>query len=434
LSGAQAGDSVFSVIVEGLAYGGQGVARLDGKAVFIPGAYPGDTVFAKVEKDKKSYIEASLVRVAVPSPNRVEAPCIYAGDCGGCPWMGLEYASQIEWKRRIVQEQLKRIGGLDVEVSPALSSATPLGYRARARMKVVAKRGKVSIGFRKAGSHDSIAAVDKCVALNSTLNTMLKEAREYLRLNAKTAEKIHEIELETSPSGPSGRITLNAIDPLPAGFADGLLKACPSLKGVSVRNNRSFKSSGDVSLFTTTGGGVRLFFAPGVFSQINPEQNVKMVERIVELAGPAQGRTALDLYCGMGNIAIPLTVAGFGVTGVESVKQAVDDANRNRGLIGLFTANFIHGDSGHEAATFAQRGFSFDVTVLDPPKGGAKGLADVVSGITKEMLIYVSCDPPALARDLKAFAELGFAVESVDVFDMFPQTARVEAVAVLRKR
>lgn len=433
MSGSPAGDSVIEVTVDGLAYGGQGVARLDGKAVFIPGAYPGDTVVAKIEKDKKTYIEASLVRIAAPSPNRVEAPCIYAGDCGGCPWMGLEYASQIEWKRRIVQEQLKRIGRLAVEVSPAAPSTSPLGYRARARLKVVAKRGKVSIGFRKAGSHDSIAAVDKCVALNPTLNAMLKEAREYLRSNAKTAEKVHEIEIETGPSGPTGRITFNAIDPLPAGFADAALKVCPSVKGVSVRNNRSFKSSGDVSLSTATGGGVRLFFAPGVFSQINPEQNMKMVERIVKLAGPAHGRTALDLYCGMGNIAIPLTIAGFGVTGVESVKQAVDDANKNRSMLGLFTANFIHGDSGHEAATFARRGFSFDVTVLDPPKGGAKGLADVVSQITKETLIYVSCDPPALARDLKGFTERGFAVESVDVFDMFPQTARVEVVAALRK-
>lgn len=434
MSGDKVGDPVFSVSVDGLAYGGQGVARLEGKTVFIPGAYPGDTVFAKTQKDKKSYIEASLVRVAVPSPNRVESPCIYAGDCGGCPWIGLEYASQIEWKRRIVQEQLKRIGGLNVEVSPAVPASAPLGYRARARMKVIARRGKVSIGFRKAGSHDSIAAVDECVTLNATLNTMLRQTREYLRSNAKTAENIHEMEIATGPPEPVGRITFNTFGPLPGGFVDGALKAIPSVKGISVRSGRSFKSSGDVSLSTATGGGIRLFFGPGVFSQINPEQNVRMVERIVELAGPARGRTALDLYCGMGNIAIPLTVAGFGVTGVESVKQAVDDAEGNRNRLGLFTASFVHGDAGREAETFAKRGLSFDVTLLDPPKGGAKGLSDIVSRITRETLIYVSCDPPALARDLKDFAERGFEVESVDVFDMFPQTARVEVVAVLRKR
>lgn len=428
------GGPVFTVAVEGLAYGGQGVARLGGKAVFIPGAYPGDMVVAKVEKDKKSYAEASLVRIAVPSPGRVESPCIYAGDCGGCPWIGLEYASQLEWKRRIVQEQLRRIGGLDLEVAPAVPSNAPLGYRARARLKVAAKRGSVAIGFRKAGSHDSLAPVDKCVALNQALNTMLKEVREYLRSDAKAAEKVYEIEMETCPSEPSGRVTFNAIDPLPGGFADGALKACQSVKCVSVRNGRSFKSSGDTALWTTTGGGTRLFFGPGVFSQINPEQNVRMVDGVVGLAGPPQGRTALDLYCGMGNIAIPLAIAGFGVTGVESVKQAVDDANKNRSLAGLFNANFIHGDSGREAATFAQRGFSFDVTVLDPPKGGAKGLAELVSRITRETLIYVSCDPPALARDLKAFAQTGFVAQSVNVFDMFPQTARVEAVALLRKR
>lgn len=434
MSGALAGDSVIEVTVDGLAYGGQGVARLDGKAVFIPGAYPGDAVFAKVTKDKKTYIEASLVRVAVPSPNRVEAPCIYAGDCGGCPWIGLEYASQIEWKRRIVQEQLRRIGGLAVDVSPAAPSTTPLGYRARARMKVSAKGGKVSIGFRRAGSHDSIAAVDKCVALNPTLNAMLKEVREYLRSNAKTAESVYEIEIETGQPKTAGRITFNTTGPLPGGFADNALKACPSVKGISVRSGRSFKSSGDTSLSTATGGGIRLSFEPGVFSQINPEQNIRMVERIVELAGPPDGRTALDLYCGMGNIAIPVTIAGFGVTGVESVQKAVDDANKNRTQLGLFTANFIHGDAGREAETFAKRGLSFDVTILDPPKGGAKGLSEVVARITKDALIYVSCDPPALARDLKAFAELGFVVESVDIFDMFPQTARVEVVAVLRKR
>ena len=434
MSGNPAGDPVFTAAVDGLAYGGQGVARLSGKAVFIPGAYPGDTVYAKVEKDKKTYIEASLVRVAVASPNRVEPPCIYAGDCGGCPWIGLEYASQIEWKRRIVQEQLRRIGGLTVDVSPAAPSTMPLGYRARARMKVIAKRGKVSIGFRKAGSHDSIAAVDQCVALNATANTILRQAREYLRSNAKTAESIYEMEIETGPPEPVGRIIFNTLGPLPGGFIDGALKALPSVKGISVRSGRSFKSSGDVSLSTVTGGAVRLFFGPGVFSQINPEQNTRMVDRIVELAGPANGRTALDLYCGMGNIAIPLTVAGFGVTGVESVKQAVDDADENRNRLGLFTASFIHGDAGREAEAFAKRALSFDVTILDPPKGGAKGLSDLVSRITKETLIYVSCDPPALARDLKAFAELGFAVESVDVFDMFPQTARVEVVAVLRKK
>lgn len=434
MSGDKADDPVFSVTVEGLAYGGQGVARRDGKAVFIPGAYPGDTVFAKVEKDKKTFIEASLVRIATPSPQRVESPCIYAGDCGGCPWIGLEYASQIEWKRRIVQEQLRRIGGLGVEVAPAVPAKSPLGYRARARMKVSAKRGKVAIGFRKAGSHDSIAAVDECVVLNAALNTMLKEIREYLRSNAKMAENIYELEIETGPPETVGRATFNTTGPVPASFIDAALKACPSVKGISVRNGRSFKSFGDNSLSTATGVGVRLFFDPGVFTQINPEQNALMVDRIVELAGPANGRTALDLYCGMGNIAIPLAVAGFGVTGVESVKQAVDDANDNRTRLGLFTANFIHGDAGHEAGALARRGLSFDVTILDPPKGGAKGLSELVSQITKETLIYVSCDPPALARDLKDFAERGFSVESVQVFDMFPQTARVEVVAVLRKR
>lgn len=424
-------DVLHTIEIDSLAYGGAGIGRLDGKAVFVQKAYPGDTVLVRIEKDKKRHAEASLVRIVEASPDRVAPPCSYWKDCGGCPWMGLSYPAQLKWKRIIAQESLKRIGGADASVSDTVPSDLELEYRSRIRVKVSIAEGSIRLGYHRPRSNDFIS-VDKCLIANSRVNSILSEALEKLNSNAQDWTALKEIEIESGDEDEAGRMTLYLKTPVKKNLAEALLSSMKNTKGLVFRWGKNKEVFGDTSLKSRLAGGIQVSYGAGVFSQVNSGQNIKMSEKLIELTGLGLEKSGLDLFCGMGNYTIPIAASGAAMTGVESNGQAVSDAEENSARLKVFTAGFSKGDVGEMVKGMVKSGLGFDSVILNPPRGGMRDVENAAK-LARENIVYVSCDPPALARDTYRLARAGFDIESVIPFDMFPQTSHVEVLCLFKR-
>ncbi len=425
-------ENIFTIAIDRLAFGGAGVGRRDGKVVFIHGAYPGDIVVARVKSDKKRFTEASLVKVETPSPQRRPTPCPYSIDCGGCPWIELEYATQLEWKQKIVEDQFKRIGKIDISVPSVSPAMNELAYRSRIRLKVLSTGGKVIIGYYRHKSHD-IVSIERCAVACDTVNRMLTEILEVMNGDPKNSGKVKEIEFEADAEKGRGRVTFYLVEPVTDGFIERVISSCPTIQGVSIRLGKTVKAHGDCELEAPSVGGDTLRFAPGVFSQVNPEQSVKLAEKVTKLANLKPGESGLDLFCGMGTFSLPLAKTGAAVTGIDSNKKAIINAEENRQKLGVVTAHFTHGSALEDGRELLANGLKFDAVILDPPRGGVAKDIETVGELARKRIVYVSCDPPSAARDAAKLSQAGFKLQSVTPFDMFPQTAHIE-LALLFER
>lgn len=424
---------LFSVTIDGLAYGGDGVGRRGGKVVFVHGAYPGDTALVRVERDKKRHVEASLVRVEKPGPDRTDPECPHAADCGGCPWMGLSYAAQLEWKSRIVEQLLARIGGIETAVAPVEPSPRELGYRTRVKMKVSFGAEGARIGYYRPKSHD-LVTVDSCPVASVEVNAALADVRKFLDAGGEAARGVYELEILTGGvEGEKAVVELRGRGEPPKGFLERLVKSSGRIKGAAMRHGKNFSAEGDVTVETPTIEDKKLVYWPGVFSQVNADQNIKLVETVARLSGLSGGMSGLDLFCGMGNFALPLALRGAAMTGVESSAEAVRAAEANRDRLGVLTASFSRADAGEAARRMAENGLAFDTVIADPPRGGIYDLFDAAAALAKKRIVYVSCDPASLARDAKKLAPLGFPLKVAEPVDMFPQTSHIEAVALFER-
>ncbi|MBI5815571.1 MAG: class I SAM-dependent RNA methyltransferase [Nitrospinae bacterium] len=424
--------NLIELTIDSLAFGGAGVGRRDGKAVFVHRAYPGDVTQVRVEKEKKRYAEAALVKIISPSPSRQPPPCPLAPDCGGCVWMGLEYQEQLKWKQTILKEQLRRIGGLDVAVGQTTPSPLQLGYRARIRLKTAVDGGHVAVGYQRHHSND-IVDVAGCPVANPLVNAILKQAAAFLKTSPDQAASVSGMDIETDSKGVRGRITLRMDKPPKSGFMESFLAACPSAAGLAAVHHGEISRLGETNLSMETAGGMELTSGPTVFSQVNPLQNVRIVEKVLELAAAGEGGNALDLYCGMGNISLPMAASGAAVTGVESSREAVICAASNAERLSIRTAGFVEGDSTPAANRMADEDLKFSVVVINPPRAGAREALGAVARLSRGRIVYVSCDPATLARDAAELSKAGFAMVSASPFDMFPHTSHLETVALFER-
>ena len=425
-------DSLVELTVEGLAFGGAGVARAaDGVTVFVRGGYPGDVALARFGRRKKRWAEADAARIITPSPQRRQPVCPLAESCGGCPWMGFDYPAQLEWKRRIVRELFVRIGKLEVEPEPA-AGGTQTGYRARVRMRVTGDEKGAQLAFRRAASN-ALVPVRSCAVASGAVNAAIAQVNGCLAARPGFAAGVEEIEIEAS--GHGGRVVVTPRGAGPSrGDMEALLAAGGAVRGGAVARDKGPALYGDPYLETSLGEGVALRHGPGAFTQVNPEQNLVLIRRAMDMARPTPGTTALDLYCGIGNFSFPLALAGMAVTGVDSSKAAAEDAVYNRGRLGVSLADFTREDAVHAAARFAARELAFDAVILDPPRGGAAELIADAAKLARQRIVYISCDPPALARDAAALNQLGFAPRRLALVDMFPHTAHIESVLLMERR
>ncbi len=428
----------MSTVIEitSLVYGGKGLGRVDGKVVFVPYTAPGDVVEAELTADKKGYFEGRAVKLITPSPLRAEPACPLYGRCGGCSLQHMNGGAQLEWKQKILDETLRRIGKLDdVRFDSPLSSPSPFNYRARARFHVDGHRA----GFFEAASH-RVVDMDSCPLLENRVNETFLDFKRAV-LSVKVRPLVHSFEVGLSDD--DGRTVLSILAAPSGGFEwESLLKEIRHLKGFELwiqkdrtRKGRFVKSANDTRL-AYTAGGVRFSAPISVFSQVNLAQNRAMVDKTAEFAGLSGKESLLDLYCGVGNLSLPAAKKAARVIGVESSGQAVEEARANCRRNAIGNAVFHEGD----AAGWLKQNLKnlekdgFDVLILDPPRGGEPKIADSLPAVKPGRIVYVSCSPPTLGRDVRQLTSAGYVVSRAVLVDMFPQTYHIESILGLELR
>lgn len=440
------------VEITSLTYGGRGLGRIDNKVVFVPFSVPGDKLSVEITKDKKSFAEAEIKDILEPSVDRVEPKCPVFGLCGGCAWQNISYPKQLEWKERILKETLTRIGGVELpEFDPPIKAKEPYNYRSRARFQIdQIDNGKW--GFFAASSH-TLVDIEECPLLEPNVNETFGALKKLLK--GKEHGLCH-IEIAQSERDNRTVASLYSVKPFAFGKMD-FLSATPLLKGVELlrskakskdrRKNKvgrrdgpftSVKKYGELDIFFTVLG--RELKAPsGSFTQVNAAQNNLLVEKVCEMGALDKNARVLDLFSGVGNITFALAKEAESVTGVEIDSLAVDYARANAALGGDKNAQFECADVLKWVKNKGSKSLAsplWNVVVLDPPRGGTPNSGSV--NTTRELvklaprrIIYVSCNPSTLARDISCLRDSGYAIKRAVLLDMFPQTFHIESVVML---
>lgn len=432
------------VTIERMCYGGAGFGRVEGKACFVPFTAPGDRARIRVVKEKRSFLEGELLELLSPSTLRVEPDCPLFGDCGGCNWQHLPYAEQLKQKGEIFADSLRRIGLVESDaLLPVAASHNQYGYRSRIQLKLSKKDGALALGFFRGGSHQVVDAACGCAIADPLLNAISAEFRGVIP-RLPELEGVSQIDLAMGDDAESVAV-LHFAGNDPAALV-ARLQACraelPSVSGLFLRcggKSRIVKVFGVESLSYGIPAGLfpgsrpmRLRFGRGGFSQVNYPQNLELIRTVWQWGEFTGAERVLDLYCGNGNISVPIAPYLGQLIGVEGYAPSIDDAVANAQANGVVNASFQVSDAAAAVKRFASRGERFDLVILDPPRSGAEAVGEIAR-LAPKSVIYVSCDPPTLSRDLALLGEKGYRVVGSQPVDMFPQTYHLESVTLLKR-
>ncbi|WP_343208021.1 23S rRNA (uracil(1939)-C(5))-methyltransferase RlmD [Anaerolentibacter hominis] len=443
--------------IEDLGSEGEGIGHVDGYALFVKNAVPGDKIKAKIIKAKKNYGYAIIQELMEPSPWRAEPVCPIAGKCGGCQMQHISYEKQLEFKRNKVYNCLKRIGGLeDIEVEPVIGMENPYHYRNKAQYPVgLDKEGGLITGFYAGRTH-TIMPADTCYIQHPVNEEILRIIKDFMReyrikpYDEKTGKGLVR-HIITRVGYSTGEIMVCLVingSSLP--HSEKLTERLAQIKGmksiclnINQENTNVILGEKIIPLFGEPYicdyiGEIKYRISPLSFYQVNPEQTRKLYEKALEFAGLTGKETVWDLYCGIGTISLFLAKQAKKVCGVEIVPRAIEDAKWNAKENGIDNAEFFAGAAEDVLpAVYKESGGSLraDVIVVDPPrKGCEESLLDTIADMEPERIVYVSCDPATLARDLKYLGSRGYRVNKVQPVDMFGHSRHVETVVLLERK
>ena len=443
--------------IDSLAYGGNGVARLDGFVVFVRRGLPGDTVRARVTKVKRNHAEAVAVAVVEPGAPRVEAPCRhYHEGCGGCRFQDLGYEAQLAAKADQVRDALERIGGLTgFQLEPALGANAVFHYRNKLEYSFTRGADGVALGFHRAGRWDDVLAVEKCWLTTDLGNAIREAVVEWARgqglapFDQQTQEGflrhlvVREgrntgqalVTLVTAPAGGYGM-----------GWWESFVSTLRRFREVRSLNWAVNDSPAEVTNLPTRvlwGDdaieeeilGLRFRIRPNAFIQTNTAMCEELYRLAIDYAALTGEETVYDLYSGIGTIGLAMARDALTVWGVEASEESVACALENAELNGIANAAFFAGDVAAAVGELRERAGDPDVVVVDPPRAGLTGKAlRLVGGLEAERLVYVSCNPTTLAGNAKDLTgDLGYRLERARPVDMFPHTPHVETVALFTR-
>ncbi len=426
------GQLIGPLTIETLANGGKGIAREQGRVIFVAGAFPGDVVLCRLTKEKKNYAEGEVAELQQPSPLRRTPPCPVADECGGCQWQQLPYSEQLKWKQQLFNDTLTRQAGVEPScLLPIVPAAEELNYRSRVQVKCCRSSEGFVVGFFRPQSR-SVVAIQGCPVMAPALNLILSRLHESF-VDSPFASDVSQIDLSIGSDDRlraivhySGRDILELTS---------LLRSLAEKHGFAVGIQVEHKDSlrmicGDEDLtISVDQPEIFLNYAAGGFAQINLKQNQKLVDYVVSAADLQGAERVLDLYCGMGNFSLPLARRSKFVVGVENYAQSIKMARRNAETNKINNAEFHVLPAERSFLSFREK---FDLLVLDPPRAGAYSVVKLLQQKPISKIIYVSCDPQTLARDLKFLLGIGYIIISSQAYDMFPQTHHVESVTVLK--
>lgn len=432
----------LQVTIERLVFQGSGLGHLpDGRVVFVPYTAPGDLAEAEVTEAREDFVRANLVRVLTPSPVRIDPPCRYYGNCGGCQWQHLEYASQLQWKREILQELLARVGKLPgVPVSAPVTPAGPWEYRARAQFKILA-RARLHIGFHQRETQ-RVVDIDRCPLLDSRLNDVLRILRSMRDPALHTLfPRVREVWAAVGTG--TGEVVLSLFARAQDRAAIRLLfhriqAEVPTLQGVVLldgdpRQHPRFVDRHGHGAILEQVGDCRFRVDATAFFQVSGLAAGTLTRLVMEAAALTGSERVLDLYSGVGTFTVPLARLARQILGIEANAAAAADAVHNLRSNGCPEARIVQAQVEQVLPTVAKEG-PWDLVVLDPPRQGcSRRVLDAITGMKVPRVIYVSCDPSTLARDLGILVPSGYRCLALQPVDLFPQTFHLESVAVLER-
>jgi len=444
------------VSVTDLAYGGKGVGKVDGLVVLIRGGLPGDTLKVKIKKKKKNFAEAEIIEVLKSSEKRIEPVCSHFGLCGGCTYQNLNYEAQLYYKAKTVEDSLKHLGGfIDFECEKILGSEDTYFYRNKMEFSFGADPGKkMVLGLHPYGNFKEVFDLGKCYLQSELSNKIVCQVRDFCRREGLVPYDVREHNgflryLAIREGKDKTEMMVNLVTffekfEKSESFASGLMHSFPQIRSVVQNINtklaniafgeREIALGGEKTIQEKIG---KLYFeiSANSFFQTNTKQAEKLFEIITEYSELDGSEEVLDLYSGTGAISLFLAEKAKGVTGIEAVGDSVENASRNVELNSVKNCRFLLGEAKEVLASLVQGGYWPDVIVVDPPRGGMhKKVISSMLSLKPEKIIYVSCNPATLARDLKVLCEKDYILEKVQPIDMFPQTYHIESVAKLVRK
>ncbi|WP_397451851.1 23S rRNA (uracil(1939)-C(5))-methyltransferase RlmD [Pseudomonas sp. NA-150] len=416
--------------IERLANDGRGIAFVDGKTWFVAGSLAGEEVEARVLNAHGKIVEARTERVFTANPVRRPAPCAHFGRCGGCSLQHLPHNEQLALKQRMLAEQLTRVAGVEPDEWAAPLTGPEFAYRRRARVAVRwdAKAKRLDVGFRAASSQD-IVGIDDCQVLVQALQPIMAQLPAMLRRFSKP-QVLGHVELF---SGSSTAVLLRHTAPLNEADLALLQTFCAEHEAQLWLHGEGEPQPFDPSQtlgYRLEQWDLQLAYRPGDFIQVNAAVNAAMIAQALDWLAPRADERILDLFCGLGNFALPLAKIAREVLAVEGVETMVERATGNAISNDLHNVTFVRADLSQPLAEASWAAKGFSAVLLDPPRDGAFEVVRKLSTLGAERLLYVSCNPATLARDTVELIKQGYRLKRAGILDMFPQTAHVEAMAL----
>ena len=442
-------NQIYETVITDYTTEGQGIAHIEGCAVFIPNAIAGERVRVRIEVAKKNWAAGKMVEILEKSPHRVNRECPVAKLCGGCDFWHMDYTEETRLKSDRVRTCLNRIGGEALDAMPILAAPTCYGYRNKAQYPVAQKKGRAFAGFFRAGTHD-VVENQRCLILPEETDRVKDVVIDYVNqfrvsVYDETAHSGLLRHIYVRRGAVSGQVLVCLVvngSRIPK--ADALIERLKKIPGfttlvLSVNTKKGNAVLGDefITLYgpgyiEDTLCGLNFRLSPRSFYQVNHHQAQRLYDAAIEQAEITKEDTVLDLYCGVGTITLCLAKAAGNVIGVEVIEQAVADARDNAKRNGIETAECFCGDAGQAALALEKQGVKADVVVVDPPRKGLN--ADTVEALARfapRRIVYVSCDPATLARDVALLKQKGYALKNAMACDLFPRCSHVESIVCL---
>ena len=442
----------YEIEITALGKDAEGIGRLDGFTFFVENALPGDCVEMRIVKLKKSYGYGKLIRIVRPSANRVEPRCPVFARCGGCTLQHMAYEPQLGIKTRLVADALTRIGGItNPNVAPTLGMAVPFAYRNKAQYPIREINGRPAAGFFSARSHTLVPVTDCCIAQpsNSALLQIILSFMEEYKItcyNEKSHEGLVRHVLIRSALHTGEIMVCLVVNGKKLPYGDvlaAMLAAYPGVASIILNSNRvrsnvilgdTYQTLWEQPYITDTIGGLRFNISPQSFFQVNPLQTQTLYETALTLAEVRFTDTVIDVFCGIGTLSLFFARHVKAVVGIEIIEQAIEDAKQNALANGITNTTFMAARAEDAMPALVRDGLTPDIVVLDPPRKGCEPpVLAAIAAMAPRTVVYVSCDPATLARDLALLIAEGYTVCAVQPVDMFPQTGHVETVVLLSK-
>lgn len=443
-------NDIIDIVFEDLTHDGSGVAKVEGYPLFIPNGLPGEKAKVKVVKTNKNFGFGRLMEIQEKSPFRVEAPCPIYKECGGCQLQHLSYEGQLQMKHKHVKDVLERIGKINTTVHPTLGMSEPWRYRNKAQVPIGEQEGGLIGGFYQQRSHQ-IINMDQCLIQQEENDDVVNKVKDICNKYGIKAydEARHKGELRhimVRRGQVTGEIMVVLITrtqdiPNKCAIVEEIVDNIPNLKSIihNVNNKKTNVIMGDTTkvlwgeeTITDYIGDVKFAISARSFYQVNPEQTKVLYDKALEYARLEGHEKVIDAYCGIGTISLFLAKNASQVFGVEIVPQAIEDARKNALLNDIHNVDFAVGEAEIVIPNWYKEGNVADVLMVDPPRKGCdEALLQTIIDMKPKKVVYVSCNPATLARDLRILEDGGYLTEEVQPVDMFPQTMHVEAVARL---